>query len=355
MIDSIKAGDYSILISNRLKELSKVIRASGFSNTFILVDENTLACCLPQVRKAIPSLKHAFILEIQSGESRKTIDTCKKLWSELLNKGADRHSLFINLGGGVIGDMGGFAASTFKRGIPFINIPTSLLSQVDATVGGKLGVDFNDVKNAVGVFNNPQAVFIYPPFLKTLPDDELFSGFAEMIKHSLISSLAMWDEIKKINPLKTKKWERLIRQSVLVKKKIVEKDPFEKNTRKVLNFGHTIGHAFESAALHDGIRLLHGHAVALGMIAESHLSANALGLPEKQLHEITDFILAHYRQYFHSDISEINWQEWITHDKKSESGRLNFTLLKSIGKPVINIDCDKQYIADAVRFLKSKL
>ncbi|HXH18470.1 MAG TPA: 3-dehydroquinate synthase [Chitinophagales bacterium] len=355
MSRSISVGTYKVHISNHLKELTKVINKNDFSEVFILVDENSRTHCLPQLLKAVSALKDSHVLEISSGESFKTIDTCKYLWSELLKKSADRHSLFINLGGGVIGDLGGFVASTYMRGIPFINIPTTLLSQVDATLGGKLGIDFNGVKNAVGIFTNPEAVFIHPGFLKTLPDDELLSGFAEMIKHGLISSPVIWNEIKKVNPCRVKNWEPLICKSLLVKKKIVEQDPREKNIRKALNFGHTFGHAFESAALHEGKKLLHGHAVALGIIAESYLSFRLTGLPEKNLNEITHYISFHYRSHIHSDISEINWQRWITHDKKSAGGRFNFTLLKSTGKPVINIDCHRQLMEEAVQFLKSQL
>lgn len=351
----ITTGSYSVLISDNLEDLNNVIRRSDFTEVFILVDNNTLDCCLPWLMEAIPSLRGSVVFQIPSGESFKTIDTCSKLWGELLNRGADRNSLLINLGGGVIGDMGGFVATTFKRGMPFINIPTTLLSQVDATIGGKLGVDFNDVKNAVGLFSNPQAVFIHPPFLHTLPDDELLSGFAEMIKHALISSPEQWNEIKKVNPFKVGDWGSLIERSLLVKKKIVEHDPFEKGARKALNFGHTIGHAFESGALHAGIKLLHGHAVAMGIIVETHLSVKSLGLPQKQLNEICKFILKYYREYFDSGISEINWKEWIKHDKKNADGRLNFTLLKAIGKPAINLNCKERDIEHSVSFLKSKL
>lgn len=348
-------GNYKVHISDDLRQLASVISRFEFSQAFILVDDNTLECCLPLLMKSVTALKRSVIFQIPDGERNKNIGTCIKLWQELLEKGADREALLINLGGGVIGDMGGFVASTYKRGIPFINVPTTLLSQVDATVGGKLGVDFMNAKNVIGLFNNPQAVFIHPAFLKTLPDDELLSGFAEMIKHALISSADLWDEIKQINPFKTKSWAQLIHRSLLVKKKIVESDPYEKGVRRTLNFGHTIGHAFESAALEAGIKLLHGHAVAIGIIVESYLSVKLLRLPEKHLHDITDFILKYYRQYFDSEISDINWKGWIKHDKKNAYGRLNFTLLKSIGKPAINLDCDFQQIVEAAGFLKSRL
>jgi len=357
MANILTVEGYKVHISNRLSRLTKVIRSNDFSAIFILVDENTRRWCLPVLRNAVPALKDAFILEILSGEAQKTIETCRMLWIELQKRNADRQSLFINLGGGVIGDLGGFTASAYLRGIPFINIPTTLLAQIDASIGGKLGVDFNGVKNAIGFFKNPAAVFVHPGFLKTLPDDELLSGFAEMLKHALISSPAMWKEIKKIRDVSSLRdgiTPLLIQKSLLVKKKIVEKDPLELNVRKVLNFGHTIGHAFESGALAERKKLLHGHAVALGMIAESHLSSQLTGLPEKQLHEITSFILHHYRK-FYSEISDINWLRWIKYDKKSAQGRLNFTLLKSIGKPVVNCQCVEPEIDASVQFLKSKL
>jgi len=225
-------GNYKVYISDDLRKLAKTISQPDFSEVAILVDENTRACCLPLLLRAIPALKNALILEIPAGENFKTIDTCSRLWEELLNRHVDRNALLINLGGGVIGDMGGFVASTYKRGIAFINIPTTLLAQVDATIGGKLGVDFGSVKNAVGLFVNPAAVLVYPGFLKTLPDDELMSGFAEMIKHSLISSAQHWKSLKKVTPLKTKNWETLIHASLLVKRKLWRKTRWKKTSAR---------------------------------------------------------------------------------------------------------------------------
>jgi len=347
-------GNYKVYISDDLRKLTKAIAHPDFSEIAILVDENTRACCLPLLLRAAPALKNALILEIPAGENFKTIDTCSRLWEELLNRHVDRNALLINLGGGVIGDMGGFVASTYKRGIAFINIPTTLLAQVDATIGGKLGVDFGSVKNAIGLFANPVSVLVHHGFLKTLPDAEVFSGFAEMIKHSLISSVQHWKNVKKLNPLKTNNWEMHIHDSLLVKKKIVQQDPLEKNVRKVLNFGHTFGHAFESAALQKGTPLLHGHAVALGLIAESFLSNKLTGLKAGELEEITTFIMQYYGSYF-SNISKINWQKWIKHDKKNANGKFNFTLLKSIGKPVINVDCEEKLLHQSVDYLKRHL
>jgi 3-dehydroquinate synthase len=213
-MNALQVSNYRVCISDDLRELTRTIGFADFSETVLLVDENTRACCLPRLLAAAPSLKNALILEIPSGEAFKNINTCSHLWKELLDKNIDRTALIINLGGGVIGDMGGFVAATYKRGIAFINIPTTLLAQVDATIGGKLGVDFGNVKNAVGVFVNPSGVLIHPAFLKTLPDGQLLSGFAEMIKHGLISSKKHWDKIRSVNPLKEKSWSRLIHDSL---------------------------------------------------------------------------------------------------------------------------------------------
>lgn len=353
-MQTVKAGAYAISISDDLRQLAKKISGNKFSEIILLVDENTRAHCLPLLLDAAPQLQNAWVFEIPAGEGCKTIDTCSVLWKELLEKNIDRNALFINLGGGVIGDMGGFVASCFKRGITFINIPTTLLAMVDATIGGKLGVDFGNVKNAVGLFANPGAVLIYPGFLETLSFSELTSGFAEMLKHTLIHSGKEWEEIKRLNPAKVKKWDTLIYRSLLVKKKIVQIDPYEKNARKALNFGHTFGHAFESAALAQGTPLLHGHAVAMGMIAESYLSHKLAGLPEKQLTDITNTIVKLYGGYFPKR-GTANWKRWITHDKKNVGGKYNFTLLTSIGKFTLDVHCEERLLQASVNYLNSRL
>lgn len=349
----IKVSGYSVCLSDNLKKLMDRLRKKSVSQTVILVDENTRACCLPLLFDAAPGFSESFILEIPSGENFKTINTCAHLWEQLLENGIDREALVLNLGGGVIGDMGGFVASTYKRGIDFVNLPTTLLSQVDATIGGKLGVDFCGAKNAIGLFANPTGVYIYPGFLSTLPESELMSGFAEMIKHALISSVRHWNGITE-TAVKTKNMEALIHTSLLVKKKVVEADPFEKNLRKTLNFGHTLGHAFESAALQKDIPLLHGHAVAMGMAGEVYLSGKRCGMSNAQVKEITDFIFMHYGKYFPSP-EKISWQKWIKHDKKNANGNLNFTLLKSIGKPLINQYVDMKEVSESVDFIKDRL
>ena len=234
----IKSDNYSIWLGGN--SLSK-LDISGYSKVAILVDENTKRDCLPK----LPQFENPIIIEIKSGEENKNINTCNFIWEQLTAQHFDRNSLLINLGGGVIGDMGGFAASTYKRGIDFIQIPTTLLAMVDASVGGKLGVDFNGLKNQIGLFNNPESVLIFPEFLETLPENQLKSGFAEVVKHALISDKNLWEELTSTTFDKLN-WEAIILTSIQIKNNIILSDPFEKGNRKKLNFGHTFGHAVES-------------------------------------------------------------------------------------------------------------
>ena len=259
------------------------------SKIFILADENTQRYCLPYLIK-----KHDFqttpeIITISPGEAHKNIETCLKVWGVLSEKGADRNSLIINLGGGVVTDLGGFVASTFMRGIPFINIPTSLLAMVDASVGGKNGVDLSHKKNQIGVINFPEIVIMDTAFLKTLPQEHLISGLAEMLKHGLIHSKEYWERIKDVDISKKKEFEQLIWDSVEIKKEIVHKDPLEKDLRKTLNYGHTLGHAIESYFLEntDKTNLLHGEAVAVGLILETYISMETFNFPKDTLKDIT--------------------------------------------------------------------
>ena len=240
---------------------------SGYSKVAILVDENTKRDCLPK----LPKIENSIIIEVTSGEINKNISSCNYIWEQLSEHNFDRDSLLINLGGGVIGDMGGFAASTYKRGIDFIQVPTTLLAMVDASVGGKLGVDLNGLKNQIGVFNNPESVLILPEFLETLPENQLKSGFGEVIKHALISDKNLWQEIISI-PFNEMNWEKIIETSINIKNKIVLSDPYEKGERKKLNFGHTFGHAVETYYLEKGTPILHGEAVLMGILLELELS-----------------------------------------------------------------------------------
>lgn len=315
--------------------------SSDYDKVAVLVDENTRFHCLPLVVRVI---KPTDIIEIESGEEKKTLDTCIRIWKELTDNHYERKSLLVNLGGGVIGDMGGFCAATYKRGIDFINIPTTLLSQVDASVGGKLGIDFLGFKNHIGVFELPRKVFIDTKFLKTLPERELRSGFAEVIKHCLIADKDYWEIVSNVD-FKDQNWSDIVNHSVKVKNKVVEEDPFEKGRRKILNFGHTIGHAIESYFLKkDEQRLLHGEAIAAGMICEGYLSEKFCNLPESSVKSIENYIIKTFGRIRISreDIDEIT--KLCLQDKKNEKGIINFSLLEEIGNSVFNVGIEQDEI-----------
>ena len=274
-----------ILSANLKQDLEHTISAKTYSRIVVLTDSNTRKACYPKLQ----FLKAHDAIEFEAGEEKKNLDTCAKVWSELTRLKVDRKGLLIVLGGGVAGDLGGFCAATYKRGIDFILLPTTLLAQVDASVGGKLGIDFEGYKNHIGIFQEPVATIIHTPFLETLPKQELRSGFAEVIKHCLLSDKKMWDEIKS-KELETQDWDTLTRHSVEFKAGVVRIDPREKGLRKVLNFGHTIGHALESYFLSTSSRLLHGEAIAIGMIAESWLAVQKELLTDQELDEIKNYL-----------------------------------------------------------------
>ncbi|MDG1719614.1 MAG: 3-dehydroquinate synthase [Flavobacteriales bacterium] len=318
----IKADNYSIWIGE--KSISK-LDVSKYSKIGILVDENTKEFCLPLLSK----IKKSIVIEIKSAEENKNIDSCNLIWEALSQNSFDRNSLLINLGGGVIGDMGGFCASTYKRGIDFIQIPTSLLAMVDASVGGKLGIDFNGLKNHVGLFSNPKSVIINPKFLETLAENELKSGFAEVVKHALITDKNLWNHLKNSNLLDLD-WEEIIENSVQIKNKIVMSDPKEKGERKKLNFGHTFGHAIESYYLQKGTPILHGEAIFMGIILESELSS--LSVSEKN--DIKNYILSNFSLPYTP--SKSNLLNFLRNDKKNFEEKINFSLLEGIGNCTIN-------------------
>ena len=320
----VKASDYSIFIG---QESLQAYDFNSYNQLAILVDENTKRDCLPIFLKATNI--DAILIEIPSGEEHKNLEKCQLIWNLLSSYHFDRNSLLINLGGGVVGDMGGFAASTYKRGIDFIQIPTSLLAMVDSSVGGKLGVDFAYLKNQIGVFNNPKAVLINPVFLNSLPKNQLLSGFAEVVKHALIADKRYWKEIK-ITPLEKMNWESIILQSVIIKNIIVTQDPLEKGERKKLNFGHTFGHAIESFYLKLGKPVLHGEAISLGMILESNLSK----INNEEKLEIASFISNTFSIPKKPPLRAL--LEWMKSDKKNRKEKINFTLLNGIGSSIIN-------------------
>ncbi len=351
----IQSNSYPIYISQDItKELNRFFKYSKgkYSKIFIMVDGNSLQYCYPQLVEKVESFENAEIIEIDSGEENKNIEVCIQIWNALSEYGADRNSLFVNLGGGVIGDMGGFIASTFKRGIDFIQIPTTLLSQVDSSVGGKLGIDLNHIKNEIGVFNDPKAVFINSQFLNTLDKRQILSGFAEVIKHGLIADKEYWQLIKEANFSDLNSFDNLIERSVIIKNDIVKIDPKENNIRKTLNFGHTIGHAVETFSLeHDNKKhLLHGEAIAVGMICEAYISHKLCRLKEAELEDICSFILMHYKPIKLEERDKHRLIELMKHDKKNEKGNILFSLLSGIGKCEINKTASADLIIESLKF-----
>jgi len=316
-VKEIKAINYSIWIGEN--SLSK-LDISTYSKVAILVDENTKRDCLFK----LPQIENALIIEIKSGEEYKNISTCNFIWEQLTINNFDRNALLINLGGGVIGDIGGFCAATYKRGLEFIHIPTTLLSMVDASVGGKVGIDFKGFKNQIGIFNNPNAVLIYPKFLETLDENELKSGFAEVVKHALILDDSLWLKLKN-TPFTDLDWEDIIDASVQIKNKIVLADPFEKGERKKLNFGHTFGHAIESYYLEKRTPISHGEAVFMGMILETKIS----DLSETEKNEIKNYVLSNFSLPYTPKKSHLH--KFLLNDKKNQNEKINFTLLSGIG------------------------
>lgn len=347
-MQTLQLADYQINVGNFWSEFASFLKQKNYTQILVLVDEHTEGACLERFRSFFPEKIH--IIRIPSGELNKTLDTCQKIWLEMFAARADRRSVLICLGGGVIGDMGGFTASTYKRGMDFIQMPTTLLSQVDSSIGGKLGIDFAAVKNSIGVFANPKAVFISSDFLKTLSEREVRSGFAEIIKHALIADAEQWADLNKIEDLTTVDWDKIIVPSLKVKQHVVEIDPFERGLRKSLNFGHTIGHAIESMALETENPLTHGEAIAIGMICEAYLSKMLRGLTESELNEMTQFILKIYGKY---DIQQFDFEELIAlmkQDKKNDGDEINFTFLPKIGAVAVNCTATPQYIADSLRY-----
>ncbi len=345
MNEKLQLSEYNILLGNHWNVLQE--RLAVFSKIFVLVDENTKEHCLPIFNIQLPNLAYTLI-EIQSGEPQKNIHTCSKIWDAMFAAKADRGSIMINLGGGVIGDMGGFCASTYMRGIAFIQIPTTLLSQVDSSIGGKLGIDHKQIKNAIGLFQNPLAVFVHRDFLGTLPKRQIRSGLAEMLKHGLIADPDHWHQLLNVDS----QWTSydLIKHSLKIKKQVVERDFKESSYRKVLNFGHTLGHAIETTYLEKDNFLLHGEAIGIGMIMESYLSHKQLGLSKSQLSEVAAGLNDIYQLGSIEEelIPEI--KEYIQLDKKNTNGYVQFTLLENIGKAIVNQTSPDELIEESIQY-----
>ena len=332
--------------------LYSYLQSSNHSKIFVLVDVNTKASCLPVLIDKMANNLQIEIIEIPNGEIHKTIISCLNVWRRLSELGADRNSLMVNLGGGVVTDLGGFVASTFKRGLKFINIPTSLLAMVDASVGGKTGVDLDLSKNQVGTITFAEMVLIDAKFLDTLPKEELRSGMAEMLKHGLISDRLYWDALKGLKSPKTADLTPSIFRSVEIKNAIVTQDPNEMNVRKFLNFGHTLGHAIESYCLDSKTlkTLLHGEAIAIGMVLEAFLSYKLCGLSENDLITIKTTFSEIYEKCEFGDENIKSILNLLKHDKKNTHGRVNFVLLEAIGKCRLDVEVSEALIYDAFRY-----
>ncbi|MCL7765254.1 3-dehydroquinate synthase [Polaribacter sp. Z014] len=347
---SIQAVTYPVNFQDKAyKELSSLIAKNNYSTLFILVDENTMEHCYPKFIRNLETDKRIEVIEIESGEINKNIETCIGVWNAITELGGDRKSLLITLGGGVITDLGGFVASCFKRGIAFVNIPTTLLSMVDASVGGKTGVDLGVLKNQIGLFANPEMVIVDTDYLTTVSTREIKSGTAEILKYGITYDLKLFKEIKNNKNLVI---SDLIHRSIEIKNEVVLQDPKEQSLRKILNFGHTLGHAIESFYLEseDKENLTHGEAIAIGMVCECFMSSKLLGFPTEKVSEVKEVVLSIYNKVnlLKEDFSDI--MELLKHDKKNVNGQVNFVLLNDYQDYKIDCKVPEDLIIESMEF-----
>ncbi len=345
-IGNLEGGSFENLISVIYKEARKII----------IVDDNTHDHCLEYLITTFPALEEAEVMLLPAGEDNKVMEVCFQVLQALSEYNISRNDLIINLGGGLVTDMGGFIASIFKRGITFVNIPTSLLGMVDASVGGKTGINLGSLKNELGVFKDPRAIYIDSRFLSTLETKELINGYAEIIKHSLIAKKELWEVLITIDPANLLDYQdltNLLALSVGIKAQVVGDDPFEKGLRKVLNFGHTVGHAIEGFYLDSDEPIAHGHAVALGIIAESYISFKLNSLSERELIEICRYISQLYEPIFLNDEERKEMVELVYHDKKNDKGKIKIILLNGIGASKWDVEVSEELIYDSLGYIKS--
>ncbi len=333
-----------------LEELGK----SRGDPLFVIADSKTRAFCFPVLESSLEDEHPLHLIEVPQGEANKNIRTCEEVWQGLMEKGADRQAVVLTLGGGMVGDLGGFCAATYKRGVRFVHIPTTLLAQVDASIGGKLGVDLGYSKNQVGVYRNPVGIFSDPVFLKTLPERELRAGFAEMVKHALIRDPSLWGDLKALPEISAEAVSPSIAPAMNVKNEVVREDPLEKGLRKVLNFGHTLGHALEAASYEGKAPpLLHGEAVALGMIGETWLSRRMAGLSSVETEEIVDLLAERF------PVSRIPSPEeafpYAKQDKKNQKGGIGLVLLKGIGEADPEVIGSEKEIREGLQYIRERM
>lgn len=340
--------DDSVRINPIVSSLNIFLKNEDYSKIFVIADRNTRKYCYNPIKGNLP--KHS-VVSVPVGEAHKTLATCEQIWEAMTRAELDRHALVINIGGGVIGDMGGFCAATYKRGIDFIQVPTTLLAQVDASVGGKLGIDFQGFKNHLGVFQQPVRVLIDPVFLETLPPRELRSGFAEIVKHCLIADADEWHKIRE-KDMERQNWPDLIAHSVTIKKAIVAQDPTEKGLRKILNFGHTLGHAVETMFLGKAAkeRLLHGEAIAAGMVMESYLAYQKKMIDCQTLEQVEEFMFSVFGK---ADIQPGEVEAIISltrQDKKNRGSEVRFSLLTGAGSCAYDVAVSPAEMRKALQY-----
>lgn len=355
MQDIISNNHIVFFNENCMPYLNENLKDGCYSKIFIIADTQTVQDCVPSFLANMVTNIPFDIIEFEQGEENKTLETCTQIWNVLLELGADRKSLILNVGGGVVTDLGGFVASTFKRGIDFINVPTSLLAMVDASVGGKNGVDLGNLKNQIGTITNPKAVLIHTGFLQTLPSKQMRSGLAEMLKHGLIQDASYWQLFKHLDELTTDHLDALIYRSVEIKNQVVTQDLTENGIRKALNFGHTLGHAIESFCMQDASlpNLLHGEAIAIGMILESHISLQKGLLTSEEYADIKTTVssIFDYVDFTTNHIESVI--DLLIHDKKNEFGKIQFCLLNGIGNVKINQEVNNDLIFNAFEDYKN--
>lgn len=351
---TLKSISYSIeLGSDALSQLNQFLKNEVYSSYFIICDENTLTHCLPALLSSCKVLKDAEVIEVETGEASKDIEIASHIWQTLIELKADKQALIINLGGGVVSDLGGFVASVYKRGIDFVNIPTSLLAMADASVGGKTGIDLGAVKNVIGTITQPKGVFINFDFLNSLPERHVNNGLAEVYKMALISDAKFWQKLS--SGVDDGDLENVITKSITLKNAIVKKDPLEKNSRKALNFGHTIGHAIESVLLGTEHELLHGEAIVIGMMAEAWLSHQKKGLTKTALQNIVSVLKAKFNpQTIHESYMDAI-VDIALNDKKNSKNEIRCVLLNGVGDYKIDVAITPVQIKKALEYYNSEV
>ncbi|MCB9184233.1 MAG: 3-dehydroquinate synthase [Flavobacteriales bacterium] len=349
-VQEIDAGSHPLVMgADSLRALDRRLGEAEGSAHFVLGDENTLRHCLPELLAQVPRLRDAETIGVAPGEGSKSLPVCQDIWMHLTARAADREAILITLGGGVVTDLGGFIAGTFKRGVRCVHVPTSLMGMVDAAIGGKSGIDLGGVKNNVGVFHDPLAVHVHVPFLKSLGKRELLNGVAEMVKHGLVRDAAHWEAIQQAPLHDLDALAPLVERSATIKAEVVREDPRERGTRKALNFGHTIGHGIEAYSWEAGQRaLLHGEAVAIGMVCEAWLSWR-LGLLDRESNDrITAYLLELYKPFVLQGDEDHRIIELMRNDKKNSAGQFRFTLLTGIGAARVDVPITAAQVQEAL-------